>query len=66
MPRKELQPSRSEELKMPLIRVYGRRYCGSCECSKPLETGRVVDQRADRWLCKECLEDRRVPKQEAS
>jgi hypothetical protein len=66
MPRKELQPSKNAELNLPLNRIYGRRYCGNCEYSKPLETGKVVDQRADRWLCKDCLEARNVPKQETT
>lgn len=66
MPKKGSQPSKNVELDLPLIRIYGRRYCGSCEHSKPLETGKVVDTRTDRWLCKDCLDERRVPKQKAS
>jgi hypothetical protein len=66
MPKRELSPLENANLNTPLIRIYGRRFCGSCECSKPLETGRVVDKRTERWLCFDCLKENNVSKQKAT
>lgn len=38
------------------MRITGRRFCSSCQYSKPLETGAMRGEKYPRWLCKECLE----------
>jgi len=48
------------------VRIYGKRYCATCEYSKSLDNGRVIDPKSNRWVCFDCKpENKNVPKQKA-
>jgi hypothetical protein len=36
------------------VRIYGKRYCATCEHSKSLDNGRVIDPKSNRWVCFDC------------
>jgi hypothetical protein len=36
------------------VRIYGKRYCATCEHSKSLENGRLIDPKSNRWVCFDC------------
>lgn len=36
------------------MRIYGKRYCATCEHSKPLDHGKLVDPKSNRWVCYDC------------
>ena len=36
------------------MRIYGKRYCANCEHSKPLDHGKLVDPKGNRWVCYDC------------
>ena len=38
-------------------RITGKRYCTSCQWTKPLEGGK---KRGSRWVCATCIENRRT------
>jgi len=46
------------------IRVYGRRFCATCEHQKPLEDGVVKDAKINRWVCGDCLQDARTKRED--
>lgn len=49
------------------VRIYGKRYCATCEHSKSLDNGRVIDPKSNRWVCFDCKpENKNVPKQKAT
>lgn len=42
------------------IKVYGRRFCGTCEHHKTLDGGKVKDPRTNRWVCGDCIQLEKV------
>ena len=49
------------------MRIYGKRYCASCEHSKPLEQGKLVDPKGNRWVCFDCKPKKtNVPKRKTT
>ena len=49
------------------MRIYGKRYCASCEHLKSLDNGKVVDPKSNRWVCFDCKPKKKnVPKQKTT
>jgi hypothetical protein len=46
------------------MRIYGKRYCATCEHSKPLDHGKLIDPNGNRWVCYDCKPN--VPKRKTT
>jgi hypothetical protein len=41
------------------MRIYGKRYCATCEHLKSLDNGKVVDRNSNRWVCFDCKPEKK-------
>jgi hypothetical protein len=42
------------------LRSWGRRFCATCEHPKPLDGGKMIDPRHNRWKCADCINNPRI------